>query len=184
MIILQKIKRFFLNRKLNKIKSSFGHLGTNVQIDISTNFIYPKNLAVGNNVYIGPKGFLNAMAKIEIKSGTIIGPNLMILTANHNFKNPNYLPYDETYILKEVIIGENVWIGANVLILPGTEIEEGAIIGAGTVVSGKIPKMAIVIGNPCQVVSYRNKEKYMDLKNQDKIYLKAKKEGVFQNPHI
>lgn len=184
MILLQKLKNYIRLRKISKIKSKVGTLGTNVQFDISTSFIYPENLIFGDNVYIGPKGFLNAKGNIEIKSGTIIGPNLMILTANHNFKDPNYLPYDETYVLKRVLIGENVWIGANVIILPGAEIEEGAIIGAGTVVSGKIPRMAVVIGNPCRIVSYRNEEKYRNLKKENKIYLKAKKEGLFKTTTI
>ena len=60
------------------------------------------------------------------------------------------IPYDETFKYKDVVIGDFVWIGSNVTILPGTTIGEGAIIQAGAVVHGEIPPCAIVGGNPAK----------------------------------
>jgi len=74
-------------------------------------------------------------------------------------------------VYKAVTIGENVWIGTHVLILPGAEIGEGAVIGAGTVVSGVIPPMAVVGGNPAKVIKYRDRETYERLKAEGTIYL-------------
>jgi acetyltransferase-like isoleucine patch superfamily enzyme len=106
--------------------------------------------------------------------GTIIGPRLKIYTGNHNYDSDTLLPYDEVTIAKNVVIKENVWIGGDVTILPGITIEEGAIIGASTVVTKDVPKGAIVGGNPGKILKYRDLEKYDMLKKQDKIYLREK----------
>lgn len=180
-MILSFFKRIYLARKIEKVKSSIYRIGENVKFDLSTKFIYPNKLTLGDNIYIGPKGFINSMGEVRIGAGTIIGPEIMILSANHNFKDPRLLPYDEQYILKSVVIEENVWIGARVIITPGTYIGEGSIIGAGAVVRGNIPKMSIVTGNPCKIVSKRNEETYYELKKQNKIYLKYKKDGKIKN---
>lgn len=107
-------------------------------------------------------------------NGVIIGTNLVIHSANHHYKNSKYIPYDETFDFKKVTIGENVWIGGNVIITPGSNIGEGCIIGAGTVVSGTIPSLSIVIGNPCKIIKNRDYDHYYRLKNENKIYLKEK----------
>jgi acetyltransferase-like isoleucine patch superfamily enzyme len=64
-----------------------------------------------------------------------------------------------------------------VIILPGITIEEGAVIGAGTLVNKNVPKGAVVVGNPFQIIKYRNLEKYEQLKLQGKIYLREKLMG-------
>ena len=57
-----------------------------------------------------------------------------------------------------VYIGDDVWIGARVIILPGRKIGEGVIIGAGAVVTKDVPDYAVVGGNPAKVIKFRNKE--------------------------
>lgn len=114
------------------------------------------------------------MGKVFINNGTIIGPNITIHSANHNYRNAKYIPYDETFDYRPVIIGVNVWIGGNVIIVPGAEIGEGSIIGAGSVVSGKIPALSIVVGNPAKIIRKRDDKHYFELKENNRIYLKAK----------
>ena len=72
-------------------------------------------------------------------------------------------------IIKDVEIGDFVWIGTNVMILPGTKIGEGAIIQGGSVVHGEIPPLAIAGGNPCKVFKYRDKEHFEKLKAESKF---------------
>lgn len=91
------------------------------------------------------------------------GMGLLILTRNHNY-NGTALPYDKTYVTKDVLIDDLVWIGVNVTLLPGTHIGEGAIIQAGSVVHGEIPPLAIAGGNPAKVFSWRDKEHFERLK--------------------
>ena len=75
---------------------------------------------------------------------------LKILTEIHNYKGDS-IPYDDTFIYKKTIINENVWIGMNVMILPGVEIGEGFIIQAGSIVVNNLPKLSIAGGHPCRV---------------------------------
>ena len=95
-------------------------------------------------------------------------------SANHNYKDSKYIPYDETFDFRKVTIGENVWIGGNVIITPGSTIGEGCIIGAGCVVSGIISPLSIVVGNPCKIIKTRDFNHYYKLKSENKIYLKEK----------
>lgn len=99
---------------------------------------------------------------------TWIGDGLRVFTRNHNFSGEE-IPFDTTYITKDVIINDFVWIGAQVILLPGTHIGEGAIIQAGSVVHGDIPPYAIAGGNPCRVFSMRDTEKFIKLKEAGKI---------------
>lgn len=98
------------------------------------------------------------------------GVQLLIITRNHNYDTGQHIPYSpDDYIRKDVIIGDFVWVGSRVTILPGTKIGEGAIIQAGAVVHGEIPPCAIVGGNPAKVFMYRDKEHFYKLKEQGKF---------------
>lgn len=178
MVIRKIVKslKLFRQRRLFKKFISVGILN---DIDVNTVFSYADRISIGSYVYIGPGGNLNGLGKIEIKDGVIIGPNLTIHSANHKYKDAKYIPYDETFDFRKVVIEENVWIGGNVIITPGSHIGEGCIIGAGCVVSGKIPHLSVVVGNPCKIIKTRDSVHYDRLKKENKIYLKNKKERNF-----
>ncbi|WP_276320493.1 acyltransferase [Corallincola luteus] len=91
------------------------------------------------------------------------GPELLMITDVHNYESTK-IPYDDTYIVKNITIEDNVWIGTRVIILGGVTIGEGAIIQAGSVVVKDIPPNAIAGGHPCTVFSTRNKKHYSELK--------------------
>ncbi|NQX32732.1 acyltransferase [Pedobacter boryungensis] len=159
---------------------SFGSVGIGTKIWKDINVSFPKNLVIGDYVYIGPNAFIQALGGVTIKKGTIIGPDLRLYTANHKFKGAKSIPYDENYERKAVAIGENVWIGGGVIILPGVSIEDGVVVGAGSVVTKPIPKMAIVGGNPAKIIGYRNEGDYEKLKANDMIYMKLKGSGLIK----
>lgn len=98
------------------------------------------------------------------------GEGCKILTQNHNYDHGTEIPYDSTYICKDVIIEDFVWLGIDVLILPGSIIREGAIIQAGSVVHGEIPRCAIAGGNPAKVFKYRDINHFDELKKQGKFH--------------
>ncbi|RCS27702.1 acyltransferase [Polaribacter sp. WD7] len=175
--IIKKMKLLDKKYKFSELTKRFKSNGEFNDVNLSLNVVYPERLELGSYIYIGPNAFINALGGVKIKTGTIIGPNLTIHSANHKYKNAKYIPYDETFEFRKVVIGENVWIGGNVIIAPGSEIGEGCIVGAGTVVSGKIPKMSIVVGNPCRVIKKRDEKHYFNLKKENMIYLKKKKEN-------
>ena len=109
----------------------------------------------GYNVYIGEGSFLNHniylmdCAKIEIGNHCFIGPNCGFYTALHPLivEKRN----EGLEMAKPIKIGDNVWIGGDVTILPGVKIGEGSIIGAKSLVSNDIPAGVIAFGNPCKV---------------------------------
>lgn len=174
--LLIRYKRSILRSRLNNLKFK----GENLDLDNSININFPERIILEEFIHIGPNGTLNGVGGLTIKKGTIIGPNVYIHTANHSFREAEYLPYDEKYSFKEVIIGENVWIGANVNIAPGANIGEGCIVGMGAVVSGTIPPMSIVVGNPCKIIGTRDEGEYARLKKEGKIYLEAKCAGIIK----
>lgn len=162
--IINRIKQRFLQKKF---KSLGFELITPFYISDIKHIVHQKP------VYVGPNAWMELRGKLYIYSGTIIGPRLKVHTSNHNY-NGILLPYDEKYLVKDVIIHENVWIGSDVTILPGVEIGEGAVIGACSVVTKSIPALAIVGGNPARIIKYRDENQYRLKKKENKIYLKYK----------
>lgn len=134
------------------------------------------NLIIDNYAYIGPHSWFILRGKCFIGNGTIIGPRCRIHTSNHQYVG-EMLPYDSIYNVKDVSIGENVWIGADVSIMPGVTIGEGAVIAACTCVTKDVPPLAIVGGNPFKVIKYRDRDQYYTLKDKGMIYLKMKQQG-------
>lgn len=134
------------------------------------------NLVLGENIYIGPQAWFSLRGKCSIGSGTIFGPRCKIHTSNHRYEG-TMLPYDHIYNVKSVIIGENVWIGADVSIMPGVTIGEGAVIAACSCVSKDVPPLAVVGGNPMRIIKYRDAENYYSLKSKGRIYMALKLQG-------
>ena len=84
-----------------------------------------------------------------------------MITQNHNYDHGTQIPYTpKDFIYKDIEIGDFVWVGSRVMILPGTKIGKGAIIQGGAVVHGEIPPYAIAGGNPAKVFKYRDKEHF------------------------
>lgn len=99
------------------------------------------------------------------------GTECLIITRSHDYDNSDKIPYDPLHhIYKKVTIGDFVWLGSRVMILPGTTIGEGAIIQGGSVVHGTIPPYAIAGGNPAKVFKYRDIEHFKKLKCENKFY--------------
>ena len=145
-----------INSKYNppeKIRELFSKL-TESKIDETFGLFPPFYTDCGKNIKIGKNVFINACCRfqdqggIEIGDGALIGHNTTIATLNHDFnpvKRQNLNP-------SPVKIGRNVWIGSDCTILPGVEIGDGAIIGAGSVVTKSIPANTIAVGNPAKVI--------------------------------
>lgn len=145
-----------INNKYNtpeQIVELFSKL-TGTQVDKSFRCFPPFYTDCGKNIKIGKNVFINACCRfqdqggIEIGDGSLIGHNTTIATLNHDFnpdKRANLHP-------SPVKIGKNVWIGSDCTILPGVEIGDGTVIGAGSVVTKNIPANSIAVGNPARVI--------------------------------
>jgi len=93
---------------------------------------------------------------VKIGSHVMMGPDVKIYTRTHNFQDISRPMRLQGDTFDPVIIGDDVWIGCNVVILPGTTIGSHAVIGAGAVVTKDIPEYAVVVGNPARIVKFRN----------------------------
>jgi len=114
---------------------------------------------VGRNVHIGDNYFIRAEGGLSIGENTHISRNVTIYTVSHEYEGSR-IPYDDTLRKREVKIGNNVWVGMNVTILPGAVVEDGAIIGAGSVVVGHIGYCEIAGAAVANRIKDRDKEKY------------------------
>ncbi len=127
---------------------------TGKNVDKSFRLFPPFYSDCGKNITVGKNVFINACCKFQDQGGITIGDNCYIghnvtlATLNHDINPGNRA----TMIPKRIIIGNNVWIGSDTTILPGIIIEDGAIIGAGSVVTKNISKNTIVAGNPAKVI--------------------------------
>ena len=127
------------------------------------------------NTHLGRNCNFNGMriqggGRVSIGNNFHSGENILVITRIHNYDEGTAVPYDGTYITKNVAIEDNVWIGTRVILLGGITIGEGAIIQAGAVVVSDIPKYAIAGGNPAKVFKYRDIEHYERLKNEQKYH--------------
>jgi acetyltransferase-like isoleucine patch superfamily enzyme len=165
-LIVRPIRQQFLFWDTVAQLERLGALGQGVSMNGPIYFGNPKQSFLSEDVSINPGFRCDGSGKLFIGSHVHFGPNVTILTANHNFEAPRCLPYDTTRIAKDVVIENCVWIGEGVLIVPGVRIGEGAIVGAGAVVTRDVPPLAIVGGSPANVIRYRDREVYENLKAQ------------------
>lgn len=145
-----------LNNKYNspqKIVEIFSEL-TGKKVDKSFRLFPPFFTDFGKNITLGKNVFINAGCKFQDQGGitigdnVLIGHNVVIATLNHDFNPENRA----AMYPQKVTIGNNVWIGSNSTILPGVTVGDGAIIGAGSVVTKEVPSNCIVAGNPAKVI--------------------------------
>lgn len=109
-----------------------------------------KHLYLGNNVYVNFNLTIVDDADIFVGDRVMFGPNVTIATANHPILpelRARSLQYN-----RSVRIGNNVWLGAGTVIVPGVTIGDNTVIGAGSVVTNDIPANVVAVGNPCRVL--------------------------------
>ena len=132
--------------------AKFKSCGSGVKIDRGVSIAHCDMVTVGDNVIIHRGVLINARGGLHIGNNCAISFNSVIWTGHHNFNNVDRIPFDDKVILKPVRINDNVWLGANVCIMGGIEIGEGAVIGMASIVTKDVPPLAIVMGNPAQVI--------------------------------
>lgn len=139
------------NRKKNTVIEVFlGKTGENLIIEPPFACDYGYNIEIGENFYANVNLVILDGAKVSIGANAFIAPNVGIYTAGHPLdaeQRNRGLEY-----ARPVTIGNNVWIGAGVCILPGVTIGDNTVIGAGSVVTKDIPSNVLAVGNPCRVI--------------------------------
>ena len=154
----KKLKRKYYTMRVRRSAKS---VGSNLKVNGPSSVT--GNTTLGQNVnFNGMK--ISGGGDVMIGDNFHSGPECLIICQNHNYDNGSAIPYDSTYVYKDVTIEDNVWLGSRSIILGGVTIGEGAIIQAGSVVVSDIPKYAIAGGHPCRVFAKRDVEHYETLK--------------------
>lgn len=169
--------RLIQERRVKRLKARLRSCGDKVYIHPSVQIADPELVTIGNNCHFQNDSKLFACGGgIEIGDGCIFSHEIQVFARNHYYDGEDLklLPYDERYFCRKVVIGKYVWIGARATILPGVTIGDGAVIGAGSVVTKDVPSCAVVGGNPAKVVKYRNIEKFNDLAAKNMSYILQK----------
>ena len=109
---------------------------------------YGQNITVGKNVFINTSCHFQDQGGITLGDGTFLGNNVVLTTMNHDFDPEKR----STTYPAPIVTGKNVWIGSSVTVVPGVHIGDGAIIGAGSVVTKDIPPYTIAAGVPARVI--------------------------------
>ncbi len=111
---------------------------------------YGFNISVGKNFFANFNMVVLDEARVVFGDNVFIGPNCGFYTAGHPID-----PIERNKGLefaRPIIVGNNVWIGANVTVVPGVTIGDNCVIGAGSVVTKDIPDNTVAVGNPCKVI--------------------------------
>lgn len=145
----QKILRNFCVRMY--MKDGFIHPSANIEKGA---LIPPTGIVLGENSGIGMECRL--LSYVTFGKNVIMGPYCFFCTKNHEFADTDVPMMKQGYRpIQPIIVGDDVWFGQGVIVLPGVHIGTGSIIGAGAVVTKDIPDYAIVGGNPAKIIKYR-----------------------------
>ena len=117
-----------------------------------------KKIVIGENCKFGDRVHISACSKITIADSCLFASNILVTDNEHgdysvdSQESPYDLPDQRPVKTKPVVIGENTWDGENVVILPGSSIGKGCVIGANSVVKGVFPDYCIIAGSPAKIV--------------------------------
>lgn len=132
------------------LRHLIGRMGKRFLIEQPFHCDYGYNIEMGENFYANVNCVILDEAKVKFGDNVFIAPNCGFYTAGHPFdvgQRNRGLEY-----AYPITIGNNVWIGAHVCILPGVTIGDNCVIGAGSIVTRSLPSNSLAVGNPCRVV--------------------------------
>lgn len=157
MPLLDKLRAFNLLKpselaeKERYMHEVFAECGDNCYIELPFHANWGgRHVHFGSGIYANFNLTLVDDGHIYVGDKVMFGPNVTVATANHPL-DPELRGRGLQYN-KDVWIGENAWIGANVVIVPGVRIGKNSTIGAGSVVTRDIPDNVLAVGNPCRVL--------------------------------
>jgi acetyltransferase-like isoleucine patch superfamily enzyme len=162
-------RRLTSNRRDKRLRIS----ENKTHVSDTARFTFPQKIKIGSWVRISKRCYLNGEGGITIGDGTILAPEVVILSSTHRHKQDKYLPYDEYDEFRPVTIGRGVWIGYRAMIVPGVTIGDGAIVAMGAVVTKDVEAGNIVGGNPAKIISQRDPEQIMAMVQADQYDMKA-----------
>ena len=147
---LNQIKPSNLEKRNSIINKLLGYQPDNLELLSPFTCDYGNNIVLGKNVFINSNCYFMDGAKITVGDNVFIGPSCGFYTANHPLDYQTRNQGIEQAL--PILIGNNVWLGGNVIVLPGVKIGDGCVIGAGSVVTKDIEANSVATGIPCNVI--------------------------------
>lgn len=135
-------------------RSKFRSTGKNVRILPRVCIYGAENIELGNDIVIGEFCHIWGNGGLIIGDRTLIATHSVLTTMTHDYNIADIR--QSPAISRPITIGSDVWIGAGAIILPGVQIADYAVVGAGSVVTKNVPEKAVVVGNPAKVIKYRD----------------------------
>lgn len=140
------------------LRPHFGDVGERVRIHVGARVRNIHTLYLGEYVTLGVDSFVQAAGGVTIGDYSLLAPGVKVWSTNHVFADPDKLIRQQGAEYKAVVIGRDCWIGSDAFIMPGTELGDGCIVSAGSVVGAKkYPDYSILMGNPARVIGNRRK---------------------------
>lgn len=155
---------YFKSTMLKLCQKKFHYFDNTAEIRPGAYVIGCSQISIGRNVVIRPQSQLHGETKttsisIVIEDDVMIGCGVHIYVENHRFDRMDIPLIDQGHYPSQAVkLHKGCWIGANSIILPGVEIGENSVIGAGSVVNKSIPPATVVSGNPAKVIRAYNFE--------------------------
>lgn len=115
------------------------------------------DIEIGENVYINSGCVFYSGNGVKVGNNVLIGPNCTFAPVNHEFVSRDRLISEQRFKPSKggIVIEDDVWLGAGVIILDGTHIKRGAVVGAGSIVKGLLDEYSINVGNPSRTIGFR-----------------------------
>lgn len=148
-------------KRMALLKEILAEVGENCYVEPPLHANWGINTHFGNNVYANFNLTLVDDCDIYVGDSVMFGPNVSVAVAGHPI-DPDLRRKVAQFNIP-VRIGNNVWIGAGAVILPGVTIGDNSVIGAGSIVTKDIPANVVAVGNPCRVlreINDRDREYY------------------------
>lgn len=133
----------------------FAHFGEDAEVRPGSYIVFCSRIHLGRRAVVRPGCMLFSDPEgfITIEDDVMMGSGVHIYVSNHQFDDPNVPIIDQgSHKFSHVVLRKGCWVGANAIILPGVEIGENAVVGAGSVVTRNVPARTLVVGNPAKFV--------------------------------
>jgi len=160
-----------LEERQRIIKDLFKKSGKGVYLEPPFYTDYGSNTVVGDNFYANYECIILDIANVKIGNNVFFGPRVGLYTAGHPIDS--VIRNEAFEYGKPITIGNDVWVGGNVVFNPGVTVGNNVVIGSGSIVTKDIPDNVIAVGNPCKVLRKIN--------DKDKKYWELEKQKYYEN---
>jgi len=147
--ICGRLYRWWHDQQVSAIRRRLRSCGEGLSLDLPAVIRGEEHITIGNNVSINAFAHIWGQGGIAIGNDCLIASHVTLTTLTHDLKGARYR---DTLVSLPIKIGNNVWIGTHAVILPGVTLGDGAVVGAGAVVTKDVPPRHVVAGTPAKVL--------------------------------